>query len=197
MSLNLPNVRTHTKEWVAKTDKICQDRFDASKPLPFDRDRGQTEDHFSKILNANEVQEMVLARRLTCHMRQQLSEQATKLFIEDDFEEVWPALSDQDREKHLLTAFKEQEGNPDRVDHALSGPLKLDCPELCWDELVKDRGRGFLGLLMGLIVENKDDRPSTQSPVLEQPRFDEIIGRSDENGPAQKALLDFRQVLTV
>lgn len=194
MTINLPNVRTHTKEWVAETDKICKDRFDASRPLPFDRDRGQTEDYFSTILNANVVQEMALVRRLACHMGQQLSEQATMLFVEDDFEEMWPALSDGDREKHLWAAFKEQEGHTNSADLSLSGPLKLDCPELCWDELVKDKGRGFLGLLMSLIAENKDN-PSSQPPILEQSRFDEIIGWSDQGGPAQKALLDFRRVL--
>lgn len=60
------------------------------------------------------------------------------------------------REKHLLTAFKEQEYQPNRPNHLLSGPLKLGCLELCWDELAKAEAEAFWAcVLLSLIVENK------------------------------------------
>ncbi|KZP32375.1 hypothetical protein FIBSPDRAFT_695448, partial [Athelia psychrophila] len=191
---DLPDVRTHTKQWIAETDKICKDRFNPLKPLPFDHDRGQTEDYFLGNLNENVVQEIVQTRRFACSTRHRLSENATRLFSKHDFDEAWPALGDREREKHLLAAVKEQEGQRNSADFQLRGPTKLDCPELYWEELVKDKGRGFLNLLMSLMLDNNDDPPK-QPLVLEQPRFDEIIGWSDQAGPGQRACLDFRRVI--
>ncbi|KAF7980544.1 hypothetical protein HWV62_37687 [Athelia sp. TMB] len=190
---NLPNPVTHTKEWISETDKICKDRFDLSKPLPYDMEREQEEDYFIPLTNENVLQEMVAFRRFACTSHHKLSRNVTMLLADYDFETKWTALSNAQREKHLLTAFKEQEG-PGSAGLTLRGPQKLNCPELCWGELVKNRGQGFLDLLMRFMLDN-NDKPPIQPLILEQPRYDEIIGWNEQCGPAQKAWLDFHRVM--
>lgn len=190
-SNELPNVQTHTKQWIAESDRICTDAFDPSKPLPMDGFRGRDEEFFAALLDDNVLQEMVGSRRIACITRNQLSWSATILFSEDSLEEKWLALSAKEREKHLLSAFRQQEANG--ADFSLNGQQKLICPELCWDKLVEGNGRGFLDLLMTLMVDNNNDPPN-QPLVLEQARFDEIIGWSEKCGPGQKAWLDSRRV---
>ncbi|KZP16908.1 hypothetical protein FIBSPDRAFT_894667 [Athelia psychrophila] len=188
----LPNAQTHIKQWIAESDRICTGTFDPSKPLPFDSCRGLPEDFFAaQLLDENVLQEIAGSRRFACITRNQLSWSATILFFEDSFEEKWLALSAREREKHLLSAFKQQEGHG--ADFSLNGQQKLICPELCWDKLVAGNGRGFLNLLMTLMLDNNDD-PPTQPLVLEQPRFDAIIGWSEQCGLAQKAWLECRRV---
>lgn len=189
---DLPDTSKNTKEWLTETDKICKIRFDSSEPLPFDRDRGQPEPHFLCRINENVLQEIVGARRFACSTHLQLSKNATELITQHDFEEKWRALGEKGREKYLLTAFKEQQTGVAKT-FSMNGPEKLNCPELSWDALAKDGGNGFLDLLKDFMLNNNDETPA-QPFVMEQPRYNEIIGWDERCSPAQKAWLDFRRL---
>jgi hypothetical protein len=191
---NLPNSQTETKKWLAATDKLCKCRFDPSQPLPFDNHRGQIDSEFAASMNEDVLQEIVGARRLTCASQLQLSRTVTRMFTEMDFEAKWLALGEEGQEKYLLSAFKTLEGGPPEG-FSIHGPEKLNCPELCRDELLKDSGRGYLDLVMRFLLDNNDE-PPTQPFLIPNARFDAIIGWVEEDdSPNLKAWLSVRRLL--
>ena len=191
---NFPNSQTDTKRWVAASDNLCKRRFDPSQPLPYDHHRGQTDAQFAGTMNENVLQEIIGARRLTCASQLQLSRNITRMFTEMDFEDKWLALGEDGQEKYLLRAFKAHESGP-AEGFAMHGPEKLNCPEVCRDELVKDGGRGFLDLLKMFLLDNNDEQP-TQPFLTPSARFDAIIGWvDDEHSPNLKAWLSLRRLL--
>lgn len=192
--IDLPDSQTETKKWLTITDKICKDRFDPSKPLPNDYHRRQPESAFAGTMNDDVLQEIVGARRLACIQHLQISENATRLFTENEFEEKWLAFGKEAQEKRLLSAFKDQEAIPNNG-LRIHGPDKLNCPELCRDRLLRDGGQGFLDLISNFLLDDNDVTP-TQPFVLPNARFDAIIGWADtQNKPCLRATLDLRRVL--
>jgi hypothetical protein len=183
---NLPDSQTDTKKWLAATGKLCKRRFDPSQPLPPDFHRGQTDALFAGTLYNDVLQEIVGTRRLACASQLQLSQNATRMFTEMDLEENWLALGETGQENYLLSAFKTHE-NGHVEGFAIHGPEKLNCPELCRDELMKGGGRGYLDLLRVFLLDNNDEQP-TQPFLLPNPRFDAIMGRQQRQpkleGPA-------------
>lgn len=191
---DLPDAQTDTKKWLAVTDELCKRRFDPSQPLPYDHHRGQTDAQFAGTMNEDVLQEIIGARRLTCSAQLQLSGTITRMFTELDFEEKWLALGEDGQEKYLLCAFKTHEYGP-AEGFALHGPEKLNCPEVCRDELMKDGGSGYLDLLKMFLLDNNDEQP-TQPFLIPNARFDAIIGWvDDENSPNLKAWLGLRRLL--
>jgi hypothetical protein len=145
-------------------------------------------------MNEDVLQEIVGARRLACAAQLQLSQNATRIFTEMNFEEKWLALGENGQEKYLLSAFKTHEAGPGQG-FTMHGSEKLNCPEVCRDELVKGGGRGYLDLLKTFLLDNNDEQP-TQPFLISNARFDAIIGWvDDENSPNIKAWLSLRRLL--
>jgi hypothetical protein len=191
--VNLPSSQTDTKKWLATTDKLCKYRFDPSQPVPFDHHRGQIDAQMAETMTEDVLQEIIGTRRLACATQLQLSQNATKLFTEIDFEAKWVALGEEGQERYLLSAFKTHEAGP-AEGLAIHGPEKLNCPEVCRDELLKDGGRGYLDLLKTFLLDNNDE-PPTQPFLIPNARFDAIIGWVDgEDSPNLKAWLSVRRL---
>jgi hypothetical protein len=173
---------------------MCKQRFDLSQPLPPDYHRGQPDAQFAESMNEDVLQEIIGARRLTCASQLQLSQNATKMFTEMDFEEKWLALGEEGQEKYLLRAFKTHESG-DGHGFSIHVPEKMNCPEVCRDELVKNGGRGYLDLLKTFLLDNNDE-PPTQPFLIPNARFDAIIGWVEsKDSPNLKAWLSLRRLL--
>lgn len=190
---NLPNPQIDVKKWLEVTDTLCKQRFDPSRPLPPDLYRGQPESVFAGSMTEDALQEIVGARRINCASHLRLSLNATKLFTEHDFEEKWLAFGEAGQERYLLNAFRKQEAGPSE-NLPMCGPDKLNCPELCRDQLLKDGGKGFLDLMKAFLLDNNDQQP-TKPFVLPSARFDAIIGWKDVEGkPNKKVWLEMRRI---
>ncbi|KAF9255810.1 hypothetical protein L218DRAFT_304670 [Marasmius fiardii PR-910] len=106
------------------------------------------------------------------------SQKFLDLLTYHDFESAWVALGKEQQETLYLKAFqRDAENNP--LTGALTLPGKVDAPELCRDTLNKDKGRGFIEL-MNLFVLPDNDKAPAQPFVLENKRFDKIIGFDKE-----------------
>jgi hypothetical protein len=186
---DIPDSQTRTKEWLTVTDKICKRWFDPSLPLPLPpvMFRGLTAQVTPDTLLAcvaddqdllHEIQdlldEVALNRRVICFTQLQISRTVTNLFTGYDFEEQWPKLDEDAQEKYLLDAFKMRVSSADvgSLDFARG---KLDCPELCREELMQDGGRGIMTLLKAFLLDNNVEPP--KKPIIfPNSRFDAIIG---------------------
>lgn len=193
---NLPNSVNDTQAWLFETDKICKARFDPRNPLPADPHRDEDDEKHAKFMTESVIQEFRDSERLACNMHLQLSQNATISLTRHDFETRWISLARAQKEDYILKAFKitEQECGPDDG-LPFFGHGKLNCPELCLDELQKDDGRGFLHLLKGFLLDD-NDVPPTRPYLVPNSRFDEIIGwNTAQDKPNLKAWLSMRRLL--
>lgn len=76
---------------------------------------------------------------------------------------LWPKLDEDAQEKYLLDAFKRRAFSTD-VGSLVFTCAKLDCPELCREELIQAGGRGIVTLLKSFLFDNNDDPP--KKPII-------------------------------
>lgn len=171
---NLPDCQTHTSEWLRATDLITKRRYDPSLPLEPDITRGKPFSFYDSLINEDVLQEIVGARRISSTSDLHLSRAIVDLLTEQNFEQKWLSLGTEGQEKILLEAFRKHEVNSGQGEFTMM-PGKIDCPELCYDNLTKNGGKGFVDLLQFFILENNDISP-TQPIIVPNARFDALIG---------------------
>ena len=139
---DIPDSQTRTKEWLIHivTDKICKQWYDPLLPLPLPpvKFRGRTRARgtsLAYIADDQDLYEVALNRRIICSGQLQASQNITMLFTDYNYEEEWPKLDEDAQEKYLLDALKGRVSSTD-VGSLEFSRGKLDCPELCRDELV-------------------------------------------------------------
>ena len=176
---DIPDSQTRTKEWLTVTDRICKRWYDPLLPLPPPPTmfRGRTRTQGTLVACAADDQDLLheaaLNRRVICFAQSHISGTITMLFTEYNFEEEWPKLDEDAQEKYLLDAFKRRVSSTD-VGSLEFARGKLDCPELCREELMQDGGRGIVTLLKSFLLDNNDDPP--KKPIIfPNSRFDAII----------------------
>jgi hypothetical protein len=136
--------------------------------------------------------EVALNRRVVCFAQLQISRTVTILFTDYHFEEEWPKLDEDAQEKYLLDAFKMRVSSND-VGSLQFERGKLDCPELCREELMQDGGRGIITLLKSFLLDNNVELP--KKPIIfPNSRFDAIIGWSE--GDTDPLMANGRMVRT-
>jgi hypothetical protein len=201
----IPDSQTRTKEWLTVTDKICKQWFNPLFPPPLPpvmfqlrtlRQRaslaGVADDQEDVADDQNLLHEVALNRRVVCFSQTHISRTITTLFTEYDFEEEWPKLDEDAQEKYLLDAFKIRVARTDVGSHVFARG-KLDCPELCREELLQDGGRGIVTLLKSFLLDNNDEPP--KKPIIfPNSRFDAIIGWTE--GDADSVITMGRMVRT-
>jgi hypothetical protein len=189
---DLPDCETDTPAWVKATDAIAKKRFDPSQPLPRDFQRGQSESFFEGMMNDDVLQEIINVRRIGCTRQLQLSRIAMEYLTQQDFENTWIKMGKADQEMHIFKAHREQDEN------LTMGSLigKTDCPELSSDQLMRGDGKGFIELLQIFLLEN-NQTPPTQPFILENPRYDKIIGWMGDDDPckSRRVLLGLRRLM--
>ncbi|KAJ6544177.1 hypothetical protein B0H19DRAFT_1169839 [Mycena capillaripes] len=189
-----PNCQTHPMEWIQATDIAAKRRFDPSLPLEPDSNRGAPEAFFQSLMNPDVLQEMVSARRLGCVSHLALSVRIVEMLTEQGFEKTWLALGPDGQRKHFVVAFQKLDENSDGVPSVFNN-TKVDTPELCYDELSRDNGRGFLDLLNVFLLPNNDEMPK-QPFVFPNERYDALIGwQPDDTAPNRKAWLGLRRIM--
>ena len=192
---DLPDCETDTAAWVKATDAIAKRRFDPSQPLPRDFQRGQSETSFGAMMNDDVLQEIINARRIGCTSHLHLSQIAMDYLIQLDFENTWINLGKAGQEVHIFNAHREQDEEDTRAMGSFSIG-KTDCPELSSDQLMRGNGKGFIELLQVFLLEN-NQTPPTQPFILENARYDKIIGWIGDDDPCKnrKVFLGLRRLL--
>ncbi|KAF7331009.1 hypothetical protein MVEN_02441200 [Mycena venus] len=191
---SFPNCQTRPAEWIRATDIVTKRRFDPSLPLEPDSNRGQPESFFQTLMNPDVLQEIVSARRLACVSHHVLSMRIVHMLTENDFEKTWLDLGPEGQRKHFIVAFQKlEESQADGMGTVFTN-LKVDIPELCYDEISRNGGRGFLDLLSVFLLPNNEEAPK-QPFVVPNERFDALIGwQPDDTAPNRKAWLGLRRV---
>ncbi|KIM78848.1 hypothetical protein PILCRDRAFT_577069 [Piloderma croceum F 1598] len=64
----------------------------------------------------------------------------------------------------MLDAFKMRASSTD-VGSLVFAHGKLDCPELCREELIQDGGRGIMTLLKSFLLDNNEEPPKRPIPI--------------------------------
>lgn len=193
---NFPNCQTHPMDWIRETDIAAKRRADPSHPLEPDSNRGAPESFFKSLMNPDVLQEIVSARRLACVSHLGLSCRIVDMLTEHDFESTWLALGPDGQRKHFITAFQKLEEQSDSMAMGISmfTNTKIDTPELCYDEISRDGGRGFLDLLNVFLLPDHEEPPK-QPFVIPNERYDALIGWQPEDRAAnRKAWLGLRRV---
>ncbi|KAJ6607916.1 hypothetical protein B0H10DRAFT_1816854 [Mycena sp. CBHHK59/15] len=189
----LPNCQTHPLEWMRATDTVTKRRFDTSHPLEADSNRGQPESFFKSLMNVDVLQEIVGARRLVCVAHLSLSRRIVELLTEGDFEKTWLELGAEGHRKHFIIAFQKLEEHSDPM--GMFNNTKINTPELCYDEISRDGGRGFLELLKMFLLPNNEVAP-TRPYVLPSARYDALIGwQENDTAENRKAWLGLRRIM--
>ncbi|KAJ7130804.1 hypothetical protein C8R43DRAFT_662875 [Mycena crocata] len=190
---DLPNCQTHPMDWIHATDTVAKRRFDPSLPLEPDPNRGQSESFFQSLMNPDVLQEIVSARRLACVSHFRLSCRIVEMLTEQDFEATWLALGPEGQRKHFIVAFQKLEEHSDGM-ATVFNHTKIDAPELCYDEISRDGGRGFLDLLNLFLLPNNEEPPK-QPVVLPNERYDALIGwQPDDTAANRKAWIGLRRI---
>ncbi|KAJ7123154.1 hypothetical protein C8R44DRAFT_161851 [Mycena epipterygia] len=195
-AFNLPNCQTHPMDWIRETDIVAKRRADPSLPLEPDSNRGAPESFFKRLMNPDVLQEIVSARRLACVSHLGLSCRIVDMLTEHDFESIWLALGPDGQRKHFIVAFQKLEEQSDNMGMGMSmfNNMKIDTPELCYDEISRDGGRGFLDLLNVFLLPDHEEPPK-QPFVIPNERYDALIGWQPEDTAAnRKAWLGLRRV---
>lgn len=192
---DLPDCETDTAAWVKATDAIAKKRFDPSQPLPRDFQRGQSESFFEGMMNDDVLQEIINARRIGCTSHLHLSQIAMDYLTQLDFENTWIKLGKAGQEVHIFKAHREQDEEDNRAMGSFSIG-KTECPELCSDQLMRGDGKGFIELLQIFLLEN-NQTPPTQPFILENARYDKIIGWMGDDDPCKnrKVFLGLRRLM--
>ncbi|KAJ7499659.1 hypothetical protein FB451DRAFT_1073901 [Mycena latifolia] len=191
----LPNCQTHPMEWIRATDIVAKRRFDPNLPLDPDFYRGAPESFFQSLMNPDVLQEIVSARRLACVTHLSLSRRIVDMLTELDFEKRWLALGADGQRKHFIVAFQKLEEHSDGIPGmGTFDNNKVDSPELCYDEISRDGGRGFLDLLNVFLLPDNEEPPK-QPFVLPNERYDALIGWiPNDTAPNRKAWLGLRRI---
>lgn len=192
---DLPDCQKDTAAWINATDAIAKRRFDPSQPLPRDWQRGQSESAFETMMNSDVLQEIISARRIGCTSHLHLSQIAMDYLTQRDLENTWIGLGKAGQEVHIFKAHRQQ-NEEDNSPMGSFSIAKTDCPELSSDQLMRGDGKGFIELLQIFLLEN-NQTPPTQPFILENTRYDEIIGwmGDDDPGKNRKICLGLRRLL--
>ncbi|KAJ7476989.1 hypothetical protein B0H11DRAFT_1306568 [Mycena galericulata] len=189
---DFPDCQTHPVDWIRATDIVVKRRFDPSLPLEPDPNRGAPESFFKSLVNPDVLQEIVSARRVACVTHHRLSCRIVEMLTEQDFETTWLALGPDGQRKHFIVAFQKLEEQSEGM--VMFDDAKIDTPELCYDEISRDGGRGFLDLLKVFLLPNNEEPPK-QPFVVPNERYDALIGwQPDDTAPNRKAWLGLRRI---
>ncbi|RDB15627.1 hypothetical protein Hypma_004013 [Hypsizygus marmoreus] len=191
----IPDCQIDTAAWVEATDKLTKRRFDPTLPLLGDLHRDQPDSSYDSFINHDVLQEMVDARRVACLRQHSLSRLAVDLFTDRDFEAKWVALGKAGREKHIFAAYRALEANGGPVIMESFYPGKVNCPELIYENLTKNEGRGYIDLLKLYLLDDINVAP-TQPFIPPNEMFDKLIGwKEDDKCKNRKAYLGMRRLM--
>ena len=190
---DIPSSQSHTREWIAITDKIAADRANPAKPLPYDPHRDKPNSYFKTMMNENVLLELQGFRRMLCSSQQNLSNLFTNILVSGNFEDRWAKAGPKRREAVVIEAFQLQESH-NHFSLNTSGPEKTNCPELSWEILTK-MPSGFLDLMKLLLLDNNDIN-LTEPLILENERFNRMIGWVSDltDSPDKRAWLEMRRM---
>lgn len=186
----------YTLEVYEKTDALTRLRFSHDAPPfqdPEHPNHGVRELDWAYMMDQDVLMEAAQQRRILWMQQEHTAHNFEFLMATKDFEKEWLNAGVERRRNSFLDAYSRVESAPSTGSVTSHGREKVNCPKLTLDALEAGSGLGFLNLMKSFVYRIRT--PTMRPVILENARFDEIVGwRADESNLQKMGWMEIRKL---